>query len=114
MIEFYKTKELGEKIGKWLRVVQETALFNVGGKESRILKVKVEIDATKILKGKMKIVESDRKPMEIMLRYERLGIFCYYCAHIGHETQACLDFLGDTMKGVKRKEKIGSLIKADQ
>ena len=74
----------------------------------------MEIDATKILKDKLKIAGPDRKPVEIMLRYERLGNFCCFYAYIGHETRACPELLEDMAQGVKREEKIGPWIKADQ
>ena len=69
--EYCKTADLGEKIGNKLGKTLETAMFNVRGKEARIMKVRVELDASKVLKSKIKIAGPDRKPMEISFRYEK-------------------------------------------
>ena len=114
MPEHYKTVELGWKIREKIGGVDEVALFIVKGKESRIIKVKVKLDVTKVLRDRVKIAGLNKKVIEIMLKYERLGCFCHYCGHIGHETRSCTELLEDTAKGEIKDEKIGPWLKADQ
>ena len=112
--EYCKTKELGEKIGRRIGEVREVEFFNVRGKESRILKIKVDLNATKVLKSRLKIAGPDKKPMEVVFKYERLGMFCNYCGHIGHENRTCSIYLEDKVRGVLQEDKIGPWIKAEQ
>ena len=77
--------------------VLETRIFSVRGRETRIMKVKVELDATKIVKSRLKIAGLDRKPIKISFKYERLRSYCNYCGDIDHEGRACPYFLKDTM-----------------
>ena len=100
LLEQCKTTELGEKIGSRLGRVQESGFFNVKGKEGRILKVKVELDASKVIKGRLKFAELDQKTIEVLFKCERLGCFCNYCAHIGHEARVCPRFLEDKVARV--------------
>ena len=78
------------------------------------MKVKVELDATKIVKSRLKIAGLDRKPTKISFKYERLGSYCNYCGDIDHEGRASPCFLKDTMGGTQREDnKLGPWIKAD-
>ena len=112
--EFCKTKELGAKIGVRLGEVQEVDFFNVRGKEIIILKVKVEIDASKFLKSQLKLAGSDKKPMEVSFKYERIGCLCFYCGHLGHKAKACHVFLEDKLAGKQRADKLGPWVKEEQ
>ena len=69
MPEHFKTKELGEKIGEKIGTVKEVGIFTMKGKESRVVKVKVILDATKVLRGKMKIASPNKKIIELNLRF---------------------------------------------
>ena len=91
-------KELGEKIVTRMGIVQHVAMFNVRDKESGILKVKIELDGSNIVKSRMKIAEPNKKPMEILFKYECLGSFYSYCGHLGHEARTCPSFLEDKIK----------------
>lgn len=44
-----------EKIGNRIREVLETAVYQMRGKEARIMKVRVNLDVTKVLKSKLNI-----------------------------------------------------------
>ncbi|MED6173753.1 hypothetical protein PIB30_062635 [Stylosanthes scabra] len=50
----------------------------------------------------------------IGLRYERIGIFCTYCAHIGHEARQCQLFLQDSAENNIKQDCIGEWVKAKQ
>ena len=47
-------------------VAQETTLFDASGKESQIMKVKVLLDASKVLNSQLKIAGLDKKDMEVV------------------------------------------------
>ena len=55
-----KMKELGEKIGGRIGELLESCLFNVQGRENRIIKVSIKLDASKTLKSQLKIASSIR------------------------------------------------------
>lgn len=53
----------------------EIDFFNVKRKENQIIKVKVKMDASKIIKSSLKIMRPDRKPMQVNFKYEKMGNF---------------------------------------
>ncbi|MED6207313.1 hypothetical protein PIB30_034635 [Stylosanthes scabra] len=71
----------------------------VCGKETSIVKVKVLLDVTKPLRRSLKISGPNQKVFEIGIRYERIGIFCNYCGHVGHEIRNCSTQIDDSLKG---------------
>ena len=58
----------------WDKVL-EIDFFNVKRKENQIIKVKVKMDASKIIKSSLKIMRPDRKPMQVNFKYEKMGNF---------------------------------------
>ena len=78
MPEHYKT--VGGEIGD----VEKVDFFHMKGKESRILKVQVMLDATQVLKDRIKIAGPNKKVIEIAIKYEKIGCFlpllCTYWA----------------------------------
>ena len=68
MPEHYKTIELGRKIGEKIGAVEEAGIFSMKGREVRIVKVKVSLDVTKVLKEKVKIAGPNKQVVEIALK----------------------------------------------
>ncbi|MED6113489.1 hypothetical protein PIB30_071293 [Stylosanthes scabra] len=91
-------------------------LIDLKGLENSIVKTKVWLDITKPLKRSLKISGPNQKTFIIIinLKYERIGIFCNYCGHIGHESRNCSSQIEDSLKGVTQEEKWGDWLKSDQ
>ena len=87
MPKHYKTVELSRKIGGKIGDVEEVDFFQMKGKESRILKVKVKLDVAQVLKDSINISRPNKKVVEIAVKYEKIGCFCHFCSRIGHETR---------------------------
>ncbi|MDV3200530.1 MAG: hypothetical protein Q8875_02730 [Pigeon pea little leaf phytoplasma] len=94
--------------------VLEVDFFAVRGRETRILKAKVLMDVTKPLRGELKISGPSKQVVELSAKYERIGNFCNYCGHIGHEQRTCSTLLEDSVAGRVQEEKWGTWLKADQ
>ncbi|MED6119362.1 hypothetical protein PIB30_011165 [Stylosanthes scabra] len=112
--EQYKAIEVGHKLGSKLGSINDIDFFEVKGKESRIIKVRVEIEGIKKIKDNLKILDPNGKQLEIGLRYERIGIFCTYYTHIGHEARHCQLFLQDSAENNIKQDCIGEWVKANQ
>ena len=113
--EYCKTKELGEKIaGRVRKVLETTIFFPYKERKIRYMKVKVELDATQVIKSKLKIARLDMKTIEVAFKYERLGSFYNYSGHLRHESRACPRFLENSVNRKKKADKPGEWIKVNQ
>ncbi|MED6208567.1 hypothetical protein PIB30_046443 [Stylosanthes scabra] len=99
--------EIGRKLARRIGEVMEVDLFEVKGKESRILKVKIDLNGLKRVKDSLKLSGPNLGQMEIGLRYERLGIICLYCAGLGHISRNCQTLLEDCQQNRVRQEALG-------
>ena len=45
---------------------------------------------------------------------KRIGSFCYYCGHLGHETRVCANCLEDSVKGERKEDKARPWLKVEQ
>ncbi|XP_020999683.1 uncharacterized protein LOC110281626 [Arachis duranensis] len=112
--EYCKTKELGKKIGDSMGEVLEVGLFLMRGRETRIVKVRVDLDVTKKLQQVIKIAGPNKKIIEIRLKYERIGSFCFLCVHLGHELRNCSSSLSMENHEGDKEEQWGEWLRADQ
>ncbi|XP_057745180.1 uncharacterized protein LOC130963047 [Arachis stenosperma] len=112
--ESFKTLEVGCKLGERLGTVLEVGKFQMRGRETRIVKAKINIEATKKVRDQLIIAGHNKKEVEVALRYERLGKFCTYCAKSGHEVKNCHDLLKDTESDRVKEDDIGEWVKASQ
>ncbi|MED6171817.1 hypothetical protein PIB30_044300 [Stylosanthes scabra] len=83
-------------------------------KEARILKARVEIKGDKRIKDTLKLAASNQPILEVGVRYERLGVFCTYCSHLGHESRNCQMLIEDAAQDNLKEDMLGEWIKADQ
>ncbi|MED6194078.1 hypothetical protein PIB30_025153 [Stylosanthes scabra] len=114
LIEKFKTLDTGHKMGGKLGRVTDVSLFEVRGRESRILKVKIELSGHSQLMDSMKIAGPDKKTLEAGLRYERLGIVCTYCAKLGHDIKNCPTWIENSAANQIHENYIGDWVKANQ
>nr|XP_025636167.1 uncharacterized protein LOC112730290 [Arachis hypogaea] len=112
--ESFKTLEVGRKLGENLGTVLEVGKFQMRGRETRIVKAKINIDAARQVRDQLIVAGPNKKEVEVALRYERLGKFCTYCAKLGHEVKNCHDLLKDTESEMVKEDDIGEWVKASQ
>ncbi|KAL4300654.1 uncharacterized protein LOC107607559 [Arachis ipaensis] len=96
LTEFCKTSKAARKIGGRIGRVLEVMAVKVRRGEGRIMKARIELNVTKTLKQSIKVASSNCTTHEILLRYERLGLYCSYYGFIGHEFKNCSKFLEDS------------------
>ncbi|XP_057746197.1 uncharacterized protein LOC130965454 [Arachis stenosperma] len=112
--EQYKTLEVGRKLGGRLGQIEDVALFEVRGNDTRIVKAKVELNGDKRMRDTLKLLDPNQKMLEIGVRYERIGVFCTYCAKLRHESKNCQCFIDDSTQNNIKEDKVGEWLKADQ
>nr|XP_025628795.1 uncharacterized protein LOC112722023 [Arachis hypogaea] len=112
--ESFKILELGRKLGERLNTVLEVGKFHMRGRETRIVKAKINIEATKKVMDQLIVAGPNKKEVEAALRYERLGNFCTYCAKLGPEVKNYHDLLKDTESDRLKEDDIGEWVKASQ
>ncbi|KAL4380493.1 hypothetical protein AHAS_Ahas04G0039000 [Arachis hypogaea] len=77
--------------------VIDVNFFSMKSKENRILKVKIRLDVTKSLRRSLRIAGPNKMIIELSIKHEKIGCFCNYCRHLGHEVRSCEIFLEDSM-----------------
>ncbi|MED6155940.1 hypothetical protein PIB30_010288 [Stylosanthes scabra] len=112
--EQFKTLEVGRRLARRIREVLEVDLFEMKGRENRIVKARVELNGTKRIKYSLRLECPGRNQIEIGLRYERVGIVCLYCASLGHDPQNCQMLMEDTQQNRLKQEALGEWVRADQ
>ncbi|MED6209355.1 hypothetical protein PIB30_053858 [Stylosanthes scabra] len=112
--EQFKTLEIGRKLARQVGDVLEVDLFEVKGKENRIMKARVELNGLKKVRDSLKLSGLNLVQTEVGLRYERIGVVCLYCAKLGHTSRNCQTLLEDLQQNRVRQEALGEWIKADQ
>ncbi|KAL5770312.1 hypothetical protein ACOSP7_014466 [Xanthoceras sorbifolium] len=74
-----------------VRVIELESGVN-GSCLGNFLRVKVEVDVSKtFLRGLRVALEEDEKICSVVVRYESLPNFCYYCGKIGYLLRECPD-----------------------
>ncbi|XP_016199932.1 uncharacterized protein LOC107640940 [Arachis ipaensis] len=112
--ESFKTLEVGRKLGEKLGTVLEVGKFQMRGRETRIAKTKINIDAARQVRDQLIVAGPNKKEVEVALHYERLGKFCTYCTKLGHEVKNCHDLLKDTESDMVKEDDIGEWVKTSQ
>ncbi|XP_072078052.1 uncharacterized protein [Arachis hypogaea] len=112
--ESFKTLEVEYKLGERLGTVLEVGKFQMRGRETRIVKAKINIDAARQVRDQLIVARPNKKEVEVALCYERLEKFCTYCAKLGHEVKNCHDLLKDTESDMVKEDDIGEWVKASQ
>ncbi|XP_072058073.1 uncharacterized protein [Arachis hypogaea] len=110
--KYYKTTKVGRKLGNKIGIVLDVGLFNVKGRETRIVKAKVDMNAGKRVKDCLKVAKPDKTMIKIILRYEKAGTICTYCARIGHEHGNCPVLLEKNNNKKQAQDMVDEWIKA--
>ncbi|KAL5747085.1 hypothetical protein ACOSQ2_024382 [Xanthoceras sorbifolium] len=84
------SKEAGIFLGNFVGSVEEVDTGSSGSYMGKYLRVRVEVDITKALRRGIRVLMGDPKEeVVVVLRYERLPNFCYFCGIIGHLVCDC-------------------------
>ncbi|MED6107979.1 hypothetical protein PIB30_019206 [Stylosanthes scabra] len=75
---------------------------------------KCTLNVTKPLRCSLKVAGPNQNVIDVTLKYEKIGSFCHYCGHLGHETRNCNLQLEDSVKGEIQEEKWGDLLRSEQ
>ncbi|MED6224625.1 hypothetical protein PIB30_085930 [Stylosanthes scabra] len=106
--------QVGCKLARRIGKVREVDLFEVKGRENRIVKARVELNGMGKIRDSLKLSGLNLDQFEVGLRYERIGVVCLYCAGLGHVSRNYQTLLEDSQKNRVRQEALGEWIKADQ
>ncbi|KAJ8755542.1 hypothetical protein K2173_019340 [Erythroxylum novogranatense] len=77
---------LGDFIGSFL-AYDPTVRKNAH--DEYVLRIRVQIDTTKPLRRKKKIVDPDGSMFYALFSYERIFVFCFLCGKLGHTDSFC-------------------------
>jgi hypothetical protein len=83
-----KTIAMGKHIGAQLGLAEDSALYDFPDK-ARIVKIKVQIDATQPIRPGIFIGNVKDGIKWVDFRYENLPLFCFQCGYIGHSENNC-------------------------
>jgi 14-3-3 protein epsilon len=79
--------KIGQAIGRFLGELKEYDHRNTI--HSTFMRLKVRINITNPLQQSWKVRANEGNYVQIMFKYERLGIFCYLCGVLGHTDKVC-------------------------
>ncbi|MED6173072.1 hypothetical protein PIB30_055818, partial [Stylosanthes scabra] len=94
--------------------VLDVDLFEIRPRDVAIMKIKVNVDVSTTLRQTIRIVSPDKKYYDILLRYEKLGVYCRCCGFLGHETRNCDLYLSLSATGSEVDLAWRADLKADQ
>lgn len=73
----------------------------------QFVKVRIQLDTTKPVVQGLFLRKSNRNPVWISFKYERLANICYFCASLSHESRTCKD------RNDKKEKVFGSRLRAE-
>jgi 14-3-3 protein epsilon len=79
--------KVGQAIGRFLGELKEYDHRNTV--HSTYMRLKVRIDVTKPLQQNWKVRANAGNYVQIVFKYEKLGVFCYLCGLLGHTDKNC-------------------------
>ncbi|CAO2822650.1 unnamed protein product [Amaranthus hypochondriacus] len=80
----------GNKIGIFMEMAKSS-----GYSIEKSLCIRVKIDVCKPLRDNIQLKIRDGKICTILIKYERLSMICFYCGHLGHGSNYCVEISGD-------------------
>ncbi|TXG70018.1 hypothetical protein EZV62_004953 [Acer yangbiense] len=86
----YLNREIGLHLGGLVGQVKEINVGESGECVGKLIRIRVIIDITIPLKRGLRVaLGEDEKVIEVMICYEHLLNFCYFCGKIGHLVRDC-------------------------
>ncbi|XP_031095282.1 uncharacterized protein LOC115999580 [Ipomoea triloba] len=85
----WMNQRVGERIGDKLGCFEAVEVDENGNGWGRFMRVRVNIDVSKPLRRFMILELQKRERCRVILRYERLPIFCFICGVLGHSEKSC-------------------------
>jgi 14-3-3 protein epsilon len=79
--------KVGQAIGRFLGELKE--YDNRNTVHSTYMRLKVRIDVNKPLQQSWKVRANEGNYVQIIFKYEKLGVFCYLCGLLGHTDRNC-------------------------
>jgi hypothetical protein len=78
---------LGKALGNFIKVDEGNGATTTFRSYLRLL---VELNVTKPLKPGFAFRKDGGEPLQVLLKYERLDIYCISCGKIGHKSDHCM------------------------
>lgn len=93
---------VGQHLGNYIGEFVEYDANNSSGIWRSYMCIKVLLDVRLPLKKEKKVKKPDGEWKTVHFKYERLGVFYFFCGRIGHVEQFCTElFEGDEDDGVR-------------
>jgi hypothetical protein len=78
-------KQIAASLGEFLEYDEK----NNSNFWRKYMRIRVMLDVRKPLRQTRRLKKQDGESHEVQLKYERLGMFCYYCGLMGHTDDSC-------------------------
>jgi hypothetical protein len=92
-------KQIAESMGEFL----EYDAKNNSSYWRKYMRIRVMLDVRRPLKKTKRLKKPGGGTQEVQFKYERLGMFCYYCGLLGHTDETCdLLYSAETDDGARR------------
>jgi len=85
----YMAETVGRNVGNYVGEFLEYDEKNNSNFWRQYMRIRVMVDVRKPLVCSKSIKKKDTSPVTINIKYECLGIFCYYCGILGHTEDSC-------------------------
>ena len=83
------TEKLGKHIGNNLGAFISADTRSWSADQAKFMRIRVSIPIDRPLRRCGTVISSEGEATQILFRYERLPIFCYYCGVMGHDDRHC-------------------------
>ncbi|KAL8496806.1 hypothetical protein ACS0TY_020473 [Phlomoides rotata] len=78
------SERVGIQLGNFFGKFMEYGKSNLGAAWLSYVRIKVEIETSNPLKRWKRIAQKNGESFLVHFKYEKLGIFCFVCGHLGH------------------------------
>ena len=79
---------------------------------SLFMRVRVSISVSKPLRRGYFVSDSEGNRTWLSFKYEKLGMFCYFCGYVGHNLKHCAGFFAVEKNGATTELQYGDWLKA--
>ena len=100
--------EIGGRIG----VVEEVEKRRSNDLLSLFVRVRVSVSVSKPLRRGCFVLDSEGNRIWLSFKYERLGMFCYFCGFVGHDLKHYASFFATEKNGATTELQYRDWLKA--